>query len=115
MTATASTTTAHPIPFRSSPPVSGSDVVSTIGMTLLVLAVFGVAIFHARRRGWLDKWLASPSPGARPTRQLRLVETLVLSRRTRLLRVRKGDQEWLLAETQSGVTVLRPSDADSEL
>lgn len=105
-------TSAPPIPYRTSAVVSGADVMSSLGLTLLVLALLAAAAVFARRRGWLDRWLPPAGHGDRPKRQLSVVEVLPLSRRTRLLRVRRGDREWLLAESEAGLQVLRPGDAE---
>lgn len=106
------TTAAGAIPFRSNAVVSGGDLVNSLGLTLLVLALLAATAVYARRRGWLDRWIAPAGADERPRRQLSVVETLVLSRRTRLIRVRKGNQEWLLAESDGRVSVLRPGDAE---
>lgn len=111
----AATSATAPIPYRSASAVNGTDVASSLGLTLVVLAAFALSAWFVRRRGWLDRWLPSAGGGDRPRRQLQVMEVLALSRKTRLLRVRRGDREWLLAESEAGIQVIRPEDGEQAL
>ena len=108
----AASATVVPSPYRETAVVSGSDVVSSLGLSLLLLALLAGSAVYARRRGWLDRWLPQAPNGERPKRLLSVVESLSISRRTRLIRVRRGDTEWLLAESDTTLLVLRSDDTE---
>ena len=64
--APAATTAAAPapIPFRQAPVASGPEVFGMLLTTLLVLAAFAGLAWYARRRGWLERWIAvAPAAG----------------------------------------------------
>jgi hypothetical protein len=94
-----------PIPFRKSAPVSGPEVFGTLVFTLLLLSAFAGLAWFARRKGWLDRWLALPSGQGVQRRQLAVLEVLNISRRTTLLRVRHGEKELLIIESTGQVQV----------
>jgi len=96
-----------PIPFRQSGGVSGPEVFTSFGLTLLLLAATAGAAFYARKRGWLDRWLAVPTTAdAAGKRRLAVVERLALSRKTTLIRVRDGERELLVLESTGGAQML---------
>ena len=99
-----------PIPFRQSGGISGPEVFSSFAITLLLLAAVAGAAWYARKRGWLDKWLAVPaSPGEAGKRRLAVVERLALSRRTTLIRVRDGERELLVLESAGTAHFVSPA------
>jgi len=103
-TGTATTTqrvVAAPIPFRKSSATSGSEVVGVFVTTLLVLAAFAALAAFARRHGWLDRWVGQLPSAPENKRQLVVVETLRVSRKTTVYRVKNGEHEFLLAESSA--------------
>jgi hypothetical protein len=102
-------TLAHPpapIPFRQSGGVSGPEVFTSFGITLLLLGAAAAGAFYARRRGWLDRWLAVPTTADAGKRRLAVVERLALSRKTTLIRVRDGERELLVLESANGAQMM---------
>ena len=111
--ATRPATLAHPapapIPFRQSGGISGPEVFSSFAITLLLLAAVAGAAWYARKRGWLDAWLAVPQAGEAGKRRLAVVERLALSRRTTLIRVRDGERELLVLESAGSAHFVPPA------
>jgi hypothetical protein len=103
---------AEPIPYRHSGSGSDPSIVSALGTTLLLLAALAALAWHARRKGWLDRWITVKKPVA--GRRLVVLETTALSRNTRLYRVRDGEREFLLTESTAQVRVI-DSKADAEV
>jgi hypothetical protein len=95
----------EPIPFRKSGAVSGPEVFGSLVFTILLLAAFAGLAWFARRKGWLDRWLAAPSGQGAQRRQLAVLEVLNISRRTALIRVRHGERELLIIESAGSVEV----------
>jgi hypothetical protein len=108
-TATILGTPAEAIPFRKTGGVSGPEVFSSFAITLLLLGAVAVAAWHARRKGWLNRWLALPNTAESGKRRLAVLEVLPLSRNTRLFLVRQGEQELLVVESTAGAVQLRPA------
>jgi hypothetical protein len=99
-TVTSQGVAASPIPFRKTA-ASGPEVFGVLVTTVLVLAAFAALAVFARRRGWLDRWVGQAPLAADNKRRLAVVETLRISRKTTLYRVRNGDSEFLLAESSA--------------
>ena len=94
-----------PIPFRKSGGVSGPEIFGSLVVTLLLLAALAGLAFYARKRGWLDRWLAVPAGQGAVARKLAVLEVLNISRRTSLIRVRHGDRELLIVESSGNIEV----------
>jgi hypothetical protein len=103
--AQAATTSAQPIPYRDRSEGGDPSVAGALLVTLLLLAGVAAAAWHARRRGWLDRWIAQP---VSPTRRLAVLESIALSRHTRLYRLRDGEGELLVLESTASATVVPP-------
>lgn len=99
----AKTAQAAPIPFRESSPTSTPQVVGLLTTTLLLLGIFYAVAWYARKAGWLDRWIGPRPQAGDKTRQLAVLERLMISRKTTLYRVRHGDREFLLAESSTPV------------
>lgn len=95
--ATVAAGSATAIPFRQDAGGVGSSVVGVLTLTVVLLALLAAAAWHARRRGWLDRW-AGPAPKAQAPR-LRLEQVLRLSPRTTLYRVNHGGRILLVVES----------------
>jgi flagellar biogenesis protein FliO len=94
----------EPIPYRHGGAGSDPSIMSALGTTLLLLAAIATLAWHARRKGWLDRWITARQPVA--GRRLVVLETTALSRNTRLYRIRDGEREFLLAESTGQVLVV---------
>jgi len=105
---------AAPIPFRKSAATSGPEIFGVLATTLLVLAGFAAFAVFARRRGWLDRWVGRAPLAADNPRKLAVIETLFVSRKTTIYRIRNGEREFLLAESTSPLQ-LTPASADVEV
>ncbi|MBU6296834.1 MAG: flagellar biosynthetic protein FliO [Alphaproteobacteria bacterium] len=83
------------------------DIARYLGALLLVLGLIGFAGLAARRFGLpgLSKSTA--------TRRLKIVETLMISPRQRLVIVRRDDVEHLVMIGPEGASVIEPSIASS--
>lgn len=112
-TATTPGVAAAPIPFRKTAATSAPEVFGVLVTTLLLLAAFAALALFARKRGWLDRWVGSAPAAPDSKRQLAVIETLHISRKTTLYRVRDGGREFLLAESSAPVQ-LAPVAAEPE-
>jgi hypothetical protein len=101
------TATAAPIPFRQTSVASGADAVGALGITVALLAAAAAAAIFARKRGWLDRWAATPAGAAASTRRLAVTETLRLSRATTVYRLMDGAHEYLVLESSASARLLR--------
>lgn len=95
------------IPFRESPAVSGTQVMFVFSVTLLLLGALWLAAQHARRKGWLDRWL-SKQPGAdsKPA-AVRVLASRRISRLTTLHTLLDGDDRYLVVESKANVSMVR--------
>lgn len=96
--------TTVPIPFREEPAVSGSQVVSTFAITLLLLGLVWLAARHARRKGWLDRWAATNRSGPFES-GVRVVSSLRVSRQTVIHTVLDRERRYLLVESKANVSI----------
>lgn len=94
-----------PIPFREEPATLSGD---PLGVFLALVAVLGVAVaglWIARKKGWLDRWIA-----ARALREgggdVRVEQAVRLSPRSVLFSIRNGNQRVLLIESIANVSVV---------
>lgn len=95
------------IPFRESPAVSGTQMMSAFSITLLLLLAFWFAAQHARRKGWLDRWLSKEKvPDSKPA-AARILASRRISRLTTLHTVMDGDDRYLLVESKANVSMVR--------
>jgi hypothetical protein len=104
-------TAAAPIPFRESSATSGTDAIGALGMTVALLLAAGAAAWYARKRGWLDRWAATPAGAAASTRRLAVTETLRLSRATTVYRIVDGAREYLVLESAGNARQLHAAPA----
>ena len=97
------------IPFRESPAVGGTQVMFVFSVTLLLLGALWLAAQHARRNGWLDRWLSrqagadsksAPAPA-------RVLASQRISRLTTLHTVMDGNDRYLLVESKANVSMVR--------
>lgn len=95
------------IPFRESPAVSGAQVMSAFSITLLLLGALWFAAQHARRKGWLDRWLSKETgPDSKPV-AARILASRRISRLTTLHTVADGNDRYLLVESKANVSMVR--------
>lgn len=103
MSTPSATATVAPIPYRDATPTGGPSIVGALTTTLLLLAAVAALALFARKRGWLDRWITQ---APKTTRRVVVLESLPLSRHTRLFRVRDGERVYLLSESTAKVDVL---------
>lgn len=102
-----------PIRFREE---TGGVADSATGVLLiLVLLLGGCLVFAliAKKKGWLDRWVAQGGPAAGDTKAMRIEQTLRLSPRTVMYRVSDDRGRYVVIEStvNARMTVL-PVDAD---
>lgn len=78
----------------------------TLLITLLTLSAFAALAWYARRRGWLNRWMSPAAIAGDATRKLAVVEVLRVSSKTTIYRVRDGDRELILTESQAQIHVI---------
>lgn len=108
-TSAASASMPSPIPFRHTSIVSASELSGILIATVLVLSVFAVSAWFARRKGWLDRWSTDAGKSRVSGRSLVVLEVLRISRRTTVYRIASGKQEFLVAESSSPVALTATS------
>lgn len=103
--ASAAASTAQAIPFRQDPVGAGASLTGALLIAVVMLAAIAVAAWHARRRGWLDRWVGpAPSPRA-PA--MRVEQVLRLSPQTTLFRVRHEGEVLLVFESKANTRIER--------
>lgn len=95
------------IPFRESPAVSAMQVMSVFAITLLLLGALWFAAQHARRKGWLDRWLDKKAGAGSKPPMVRILASRRISRLTTLHTVADGDDRYLLVESKANVSLVR--------
>ena len=90
---------AQPIRFRAE---GGSVADSATGVLLVLALLLGgclAALLWAKKKGWLDRWIAHAGAGAPGAGGLRVEQSLRLSPRTVLYRVGDGRERYLVVES----------------
>jgi hypothetical protein len=101
-------TTSQAIPFRPEYRASGSNAVDVLLILALLLGSFVVALWFARKKGWLDRWIvAAPGIGATKRAGLELEQVLRLSQKSALYRVNDGSTRYLVLESAGAAQVLK--------
>lgn len=101
-----------PIPYRKESSGAGGSLIGVLAITVLMLAVFVVVLRIAKSRGLLDRWIVSAPVGAAANRDghdaMRVEQSLRVSPRTVLYRIRDGEQRFLLVESIAANVRLQP-------
>ena len=101
-----------PIPYRKEGSGADGSLIGVLAITVLMLAVFVVVLRVAKSRGLLDRWVVSAPAGAKASREgrdaMRVEQSLRVSPRTVLYRIRDGEQRFLLVESTSANVRLQP-------
>jgi flagellar biogenesis protein FliO len=101
-----SSTSTQPIPFRKEGITNTPEVFGLLVTTLLLVAVFAVVAWYARRRGWLDRWVG-PKPDLKSNnKKIVVLEARRISQKTTLYWISSGDNEYLLAESSMQIQML---------
>jgi len=101
-------TTSQAIPFRPEYRGSGSNAVDVLLILALLLGSFVAALWFARKKGWLDRWIvAAPGIGATKRTGLELEQVLRLSQKSALYRVNDGSTRYLVLESAGVAQVLK--------
>lgn len=90
---------ARPIRFREE---SGGVADSATGVLLVLALLLGgclAALLWAKKKGWLDRWIAGPGAAPAGAGGLRVEQALRLSPRTVLYRVGDGHERYLVVES----------------
>lgn len=104
MTSLAAQAAEPPIPYRQAGELSGSDLLSVLGLTLSVLVAALLVAVVSKRRGWLRRWGAIPSVA--DADELRIEQSLRIGTRTSVHRIANGGNRYLLVESINGVQLL---------
>lgn len=101
-------TTSQAIPFRPEHRGSGSSAVDVLLILALLLGSFVAALWFARKKGWLDRWIVA-APGIRATKRagLELEQVLRLSQKSALYHVNDGSTRYLVLESAGAAQVLK--------
>ena len=104
---------ARAIPFKTGPALDLSSVAHVLLACILLLGLFALVAYVARRRGWLRRFAVLPSP-PRPGTGLEVRRTQRLSTQTMLFVLAHGDQEFLLVESARPIALhpLAPTTKD---
>ena len=94
-----------PIPFREEPAVSGNQAVSTLAITLLLLAAVWALAHFARRKGWLERWVAASSASKPADLGPRVLKSRRVSRQTVVYTIAEGGTRYLLVESNANVSL----------
>lgn len=100
------TTSSQPIPFRKEGITNTPEVFSLLLTTLLLVAVFTLVAWYARRRGWLDRWVGPKPDSQSNKKKIVVLETQRISQKTTLYRISNGESEYLLAESSSQIQLV---------
>ncbi|HEY2346302.1 MAG TPA: hypothetical protein VGH80_10525 [Xanthomonadaceae bacterium] len=100
---TAAHAAAQAIPFRPESHGITSDAGSVFLVLTVVLAVFLIVLLFARKKGWLNRWIAEPAVTGPSGTKLRVEQVLRLSPKTLLYRVSEGPERYLIVESTAQV------------
>jgi flagellar biogenesis protein FliO len=89
-------------------------MLATLGRVLGALAMCAVAGFAAIRMLRGGTWLSSMVRTAKPKKQLALIDVLPLGGKSRLVLVRMGQEQLLLAQSETGLSLLRSAALNQE-
>lgn len=109
--------TAAPIPFRAEHGGEGGQLAGGLLTALVLLALATFALLHARRKGWLRRWIpAGPSDKPMPAASGILLHRQRLSRQTTLYVVDIDGQRMAITESTAQVStqLLPATDAEAE-
>lgn len=96
------TVASQPIPFRKQGTSVGGDAVDSLLVACALLAVCLAVLWVAKKKGWLDRWLAAQgrqSPSAQVG--LRVEQVLRLSPKTVLYSVAGEGERYLILESSA--------------
>ena len=89
------------IPFQESGGLGLDTLVLALAITVAVLAVFALAAFWGRKKGW---WGAGRDQNASSTRAF-VEEVIPLSRSTQMIVVRSSNRRWVIFESSKHLSV----------
>lgn len=103
------TIAAEPIPFRKQGANAAGDAVHSLLVASVLLAACIAALWAARKKGWLDRWLAHGRPASPQPGGLRVEQALRLSPRTVLYRVAGQGERYLILESMASAASMTPT------
>ena len=86
-----------PIPFRPEGQGAGGSALDVLLVLVVLLGASVAALWFARKKGWLDRWVVAPVRSDQGG--MKLEQTLRISQRTALHRVRDGDDQYVILES----------------
>lgn len=98
---------AKPIPFAEAPAVSASTAAFAIVVTLALLAAIALALWLARRKGWMRPWLGVSQALPAQPEQLKVVTRVRLSPTARAMVLEHEGHQFLVVES-SQTLVMHP-------
>ncbi|MGY8562928.1 hypothetical protein L0938_05840 [Paracidovorax citrulli] len=97
---------ARPIPFKSEDGGATASLAVPLLVALLLLGLAVAGLWLARQKGWLRRWSAAAPVVGVPVAGLEVEQVLRLSPRTRLYRVRDGQQRFVVLESTAHASVV---------
>lgn len=94
------------IPYRTEPALAEGQWLVIMLVTVLLLAALYAGLLYARRKGWLDRWMADS--GARigkADRALWQAQTQRIGRQTRVHTLHQGSRTLVIVESGTSVAV----------
>ena len=95
---------AQSVAFRKEDEGLGSSLIGVMSTLVVLLVLAWLGVLYARRKGWLDRW-AVARPAAVPGDGIQVLQTVRLSPRTSVFRLRQGQQEFAVIESPVQIEV----------
>lgn len=108
-----STISPQPIPFRKQGASAASDAVDSLLVASALLAACLAGLWLAKKKGWLDRWVAQGRQPLSAQAGLRVEQVLRLSPKTVLYRVAGQGERYLILESVASTQWLAPSSANT--
>lgn len=94
------------IPYRTEPVLADGQWLVVMLITVLLLGALYAGLLYARRKGWLDRWMAvSESRNAKVQRVLWQAHTQRIGRQTRVHTLQQGGRTLVIVESATSVAV----------
>lgn len=105
---------AHGIAFRPEGASGAADATGVLFALVALLAAAVAALWFAKRKGWLDRWVGAGVVAKSGTASLRIERSLRLSPRTVVYRIVDGDAAYLVVESSANARLTALGAASEE-
>lgn len=99
--------TVEQIPFRQTSAPASQDLIGVLVATIALLALTATSLWVAKKKGWLDRWIAVKTPVSRSGNAFRVENSVRLSRNTVLYQVEHGVDRYLIVESDRNINVAK--------